>query len=359
MILAVVAIILIIAGFKFPSSKKVTIALLLFMWVLYGFNDANGDYLNYYYDYAKILRGDFYSFSFSEEGYIIIAYICGNFLKMNYQDFLVFTSFFSTLALGYAAQKFSPQPNTALSLFILNPYWIMICQTRFYAAFLFALIGYSLLAEYDSKKGVIYFLVFTFISGFFHRVGWLFSILILSKIKSKKILYASLVLSSLIIFLFRTPAGMKIAERYIGEKKVAVWLAVDAHRSMLGVFLIVCIHFLIMAAAIFLYQETSKRKETDTKALYLLNGIILMMAFLPMECIDKNYERFFRFSLLSVYLLYGHYKEGLQARFRSIPVGIIMVFGCLSAYYIFFYFSFSGWFEHNLFPILKNNILIR
>lgn len=358
MILLILSILIILLGFKYPSSRKITILILAFMWILYGFNDANGDYINYYYDYLKIGRGDFLSFSFSEEGYIIIAYFCSKFLHMTYQHFVILTAAVSTIMLGYVVCHFTPRPNTALVLFMLNPYWMMICQTRFYMAFLFVLVGYALLSKYEGKKGIILFFVFVIISGFFHRTGWLCIILLLSRVKSKKIIGWLMVIMAFLVTLFRTPLGMRIAGRYISDRKVEVWLAVDAHRSALGIILLILIHLAIMFTAIYLNRRLEVKNYISSQTSYLLIGVVLMMTFLPMECIDKNYERFFRFSLLFVYMLYGHFKEVYVTKLRAMPIGNIMLTGCLLSYYAFFYVSFSGWFEHNLIPILESNILI-
>ncbi|MCR5047383.1 MAG: EpsG family protein [Saccharofermentans sp.] len=328
------------------------------MWILYAFNDNNGDYVYYYYDYLKIGRGDFYSFSFNEEGYILFAYFCSRYLHFTYQHFVILTSAISTLMLGFVVVRLSAQPNVVLALFMLNPYWMMICQTRFYMAFLCVLVGYVFLIKYEGLKGIVLFLMWVAASGFVHRTGWLCLILVFARIKNRKIVGWLMTIIALAIISFRSPIGLRIALRFLPVKKANDWLTVEAHRSLTGVVILILIRVLLLVAAVYIYRRLKEKGCSSNRDFYLVVGIILMMSFLPMEWIDKNFERFFRFSLMFVYFLYGDFREAYPVRFKSMPFGHVIVAGAVLVYYAFFAVSFSGWFEHNLVPIMENNLLL-
>ncbi len=366
MILLTCSIIIILMGLKFPESRKVTVVMLLFMWILYGFNYENPDYLNYYYDYFKIGRGAFDSFSFHERGYIYSAYYAQKLLGFDYQTYVLCSAAVSTAMLGYITVNLSKKPNIVLGLFMLNPYWVMICQVRFYSAFLFVLLGLVFLIKNDNIKGVILYAACIFAAGLFHISAWLCIVFLLVKRKGMKATVIGAVAAAAATVFIRSSFGMRLAERFlISDKKIANYMASETTRSFTGIMILTAVHVLILLTAVYFYHIIQKegtigekKAEQSKRDEYILKTIIICTAFLPLECIDKNYERLFRIALFLFYALYGNYLSAKKDNLKNVPVGQFLCYSSVVTYYIFFYVSFTGWFEHVLVPVLNKNYII-
>ena len=129
--------------------------------------------------------------------------------------------------------------------------------------------------------------------------------------------------------------------------------------------ILTAVHVLILLTAVYFYHIIQKegnigekKAEQSKRDEYILKTIIICFAFLPLEFIDRNYERFFRIALFLFYVLYGNYLSVKKNNLKYLPVGKLLCYSSVVSYYILFYYVFSTWFETVLVPVLNKNYII-
>ena len=354
MVLLILSIICILLAFRFPDSRKITLLLLALMWILFALNYANADYQPYYSNYNKVANGDFTSFESSEEGFVLLMYLFGRILHLTYQQFLMVVSAVSVLVLGYCISKLTDYQNIALALFLINPYWIMIVQVRFFLAFLVVLAGFTIMTVRDDTLGFCLFVLFVLVSGFFHRAGFICIIFAFARMKSLKRVCGVSVLIGMGLLFFKSSFGQTLAKHFLSIKKVATWLGASGSRSLTGVLSLIFVHAVILAVTIYLYKRI---KDQNPKAEYLLKLSIICYSILPLECFDKNYERFFRFALLMAFLMFAQYLASCQFQKWEMSLGTAAFLSSFVLYMAFFSVSFGEYYSNSLIPILTKNLL--
>lgn len=201
MILFLIYILLIIAGLVFKKNKFVSIVMLVFMWILFGWSYGNADYSIY------LVRYNYYSnnwvSSITEPIFTILMKLF-NGLGFNYQQFLIILSIIGLLIYYIFAKSQTENVNVALSFYMIFPLCMDICQIRFYIASIFVYIGFYFLfnEKISQRKSMALYILFATIATMCH-FGAIFTLLfVLAKKYSKQKCEFIVVGLIAIIFLF-------------------------------------------------------------------------------------------------------------------------------------------------------------
>lgn len=116
-----ITILLFVFSLIYPKSKKIAAIFFIFMWLLWGFNTFNGDYVAY--------EDTFLSPDFSkspEFGYLLLNVVVGRFTS-SYQVFLALMSLCILFVMYRISSKYSPYP----ALFALIYFLIFLMEFVF------------------------------------------------------------------------------------------------------------------------------------------------------------------------------------------------------------------------------------
>ena len=325
-----VASLLILSSFLFPKSKILTFVWLAYYWMLFAFNTRNADYDAYQSIYWHINVGEEKLTTVTEEGYILLARFSSQVLSLSYQQFLVLVSTICIVLLSIVLHEYSKLPNGVLSLFLIYPYWVMICQYRSYLSFLLVLIGIACLYKLEGRTSYIAFFLFIILGSLFHRSALLYSYFFVAKKMSiRHLVVTSLLISLSLWAMISSGVLMRLANGLVSERKAIQWLSSESNRSLVGIWL------LLTARALLLYIEywllTKIRASSSYDAAYydfLFKISVLATCFLILEVNDQNYERLFRPELFIYYCFiidYLHWHFNINhMSIGSIPVAHVV-----------------------------------
>lgn len=360
--LIVISIALLVGAFLFSSSKKYSLLMMIYMWILFALNTLNGDFISYEKIYNHIIYGNKEVISNYEEGFVLICKIGGK-LGLNYQEFLIIPATICTILFCVVIRLYANDgyQNIFIALFIIFSYWMMICQYRTYIGILLTLIGLYFLYKYDDFKGYLIFILFVLLGVLFHRMVFLYLIYLPAKKWKTRTLVLFLPIIAAIVLLIRNPTFSRTIARYVAGYKMVRWLYTDNQRSVLAILALLVLRLGVVVFEIYMTYNTNNAKISwshyDIQQ-FILNISIISLGFLPLEFMIKDFERLSRIPLILLFIFILNYGKDNDINIHKVPLSVISVGNFLVVYMIFYYISFSGWFEHNLIPILTNNLLL-
>ncbi len=378
----VCAAILIVLCFLFPRNKIVTVAFLLFMWIMFAFNCDNADFRNYQNIYRQIRANQLWVTSVDEEGFIYLCRFCSHTLQLTYAQFLILYSTVCTILLGVVAHLYTKNCNIVLALFLFYSYWAMICQVRSYLSTLFVLIGFYFLIYRDDKYSPFLFFFFIILGGLFHRTALFFlPFYIIKVVRMKMITYVTA--GAFVGFLMlRVPVVTKIVGLLLSQEKINNWLLSDGNRSIIGIAMLFIVRALLVTVLIMMFYPMKRGVKYTfaqfDKSLGLnlrLNGsavaeydvvlervikiAVLSFSFVALEAFVKDYERLFRPIMFLSYTVVAEYSWKNKVSVNRVPLGYLSFYAFFMLYMAYYLYAFFGWIEGALRPAFECNLLLR
>lgn len=160
----------------YPSSKFLAKLLLLFSWILFGWNFHNGDYKAYEFIYNNDAALKNY-----EGGYQFLINLSKTF-GLDYQGFLILLSGIIVLLWSRFFLRFSSYPALFCSLFIIFFFPLDFILLRNTVAFSIVMQGLIFLFERDQRSRVNNLLLFSsmiFIAALFHKSSLFYFLLLI------------------------------------------------------------------------------------------------------------------------------------------------------------------------------------
>ena len=360
--LALLSLTAIVSGFLRPSSKKVTLFQLIYMWLIFAFNTNNADYYNYMGIYSRIGSGTSYTIANYEKGFVFLCSLC-NRLGLSYAQFIVLVATGTTILFAIILQLYmhGRKQNIAVSIFIITMYWVMICQYRNYIAILIVMTGLYYYLNNQSKAGVFVFIISVLIAFSFHRSSILFLIFLLIKPLNIRKCFWSIPVAMVPFILLRNGWLNKLVVRYVTSYKITNFLYNGTHRTLAGVTALILLRIILLGIELWVLRNIAKY-EADKKKLDFVTSVIkitlLSFAYMSLEAFDPNYERLFRIPLLLSIFAFAEYGGKRSFNIRRVPLQYMSFIGFYGLYMAAFYVSNKSWFYSVLLPVLSNNSLI-
>ena len=353
---------LVILGIIFPKNKFVTLCLLGYMWVIFAFNTANADYRSYEYIYRRIALGNLWSTTVKERGFVYLVYLCANYLKINYQQFLILLASMATVMFGVVIIKFTKNTNVVLALFICNPYWLMICQHRSYIALIFVMIGVYFLLFKEGLKGEVLFIVCVCVGALFHVSVLIYLVFLVCKKIDSSMIAKIVPILILGIFILRSNVFVTFISHYISSMKAERWLRAAVDRTWIGIFLVVVVHAAMVGIEYYIWQTDRSNEQISHKCNKLEENIfkitLICFPLTILEIYSYHFERLFRLLLLLFYILSAEYVNEHRINIRKMSIIHLSIIGYIFMYFVYFYIAYNGWFLTVFRPILENNLLL-
>ena len=250
------------------KSKFLYVASLVYMWIIFGWNNKNPD--------KEIYEGRFYNYdqswlnSITEPLYTYTILLFHNF-HITFQESYVIVSFFFLLVLSWYIGKVTTNRNTVLALMLISIYAMIVVLFRTTYAITFILIATYILL-YSSYKSVYRYILYILL------------VIVASLIHSMCLLY----LPFLFIFVF-------------SQKTIKFWLCIYMPIAIIGIGGIATgllpnfMEFIGMSNKmdVFLGDTNSTSNKTIQYILALLRVISVVMLPLGLAIIQRKRRNFF------------------------------------------------------------------
>lgn len=122
---------LLLCGFRSSKLRGITIAYMLYFWIISGFTGsaATPDYEGYVSYYENVLFKVVYNAVDPEWGYIGLNFLFGS-LGFSYQEFRIFFNALYAIILVSAAIRLTPYRNYTFALFLVWPFLAFVSGQR-------------------------------------------------------------------------------------------------------------------------------------------------------------------------------------------------------------------------------------
>ncbi len=196
-IIAIIYIVLILLSLLIKRSKVITIVLLLFLWLLFGWSSDNADYANYVlkYNYIDQLASGL------EPLFVIIVKIFKH-LGLDYRSFLIIFSAMYFIFMYFFAKKFTKNTLFVFALYSIFPFMLDVVQIRQTMAFPLIWLGIYFYLKGQSKSSYFYSCLFIVLASLIHGASLYFLLLFFMdkiRIKYKEIIILAFVPISFLI----------------------------------------------------------------------------------------------------------------------------------------------------------------
>lgn len=284
--------------------------LLIFAWIMFGFNYSNADYGNYEAAYNDIKAGG--TNAYLDVGFSFLMKLCG-LCGLSYQGFMIVISALCLLIFTLALRRLTKSVSVALAFYIVYPFVFDIVQYRNFLAFAFVLYGLRFLLKDKVRiKDIALYLVFVLIGSLIHLSVIIYSAFILVAIKRfKPFAVLTGILLALITFLI---INNEILNRILMFLRFDRFVKYDAdyNYSTFAQYFVLYLFFMFLAGIKFKNKFQSNKFKlllvaslflpfiimTGTSARFIRNTFILFYAFL----LDTNGCKFSKMSLKQIFI---------------------------------------------------------
>lgn len=292
-------LVLCLAGLIKKKSKVLTFFMLLYMWIVFGFNTYSGDFLNYEYVYNSILNGQLY---FEFEPGITILMIISKTAGLSYINFRMLIGLAYVALTYYTASKYTEYTAYAIALYMIFPFLVYVSVFRAGIAGILVTLAFKYMIDdnaYTTRKFVFFILLATL----FHYSSALYLGVIIFKKYKPNLTLIGLVTSICILFtiLYYSNILYKIANIFIDNYRILKYF--DIQRNAVDInfkwaiyrFVIVFINIFILylAKKTWLHFGGGKTDEKHVaKALNLAENLNLYMIItLPLLLLSNVFIR--------------------------------------------------------------------
>ncbi|MBN1777966.1 MAG: EpsG family protein [Clostridiales bacterium] len=276
--------------------------MLLFMWVLFGFNLQSPDRASYEFMYGNLYLDSYYSLY--EPGFTVLMDICLR-LGLSFQGFQVVLATLYVLLIYASIRKYTKYTSYVLALFIIAPFLWYISGIRVALAAAIVIFSFQYLLL-GGKKNTFYFCLGIVVSVLFHYSSCLYLLFLLGRkrdFKKRKILVILFLVTVLSVIILRTNMLYIIVNQFTSRYKTLQWFNNNAdvigRPSLIGAVSALAILFgnvyvTYMVKRYFEKHSTEKDRFSlvNRKFSYLVyNCNCAMLLLIPLILLNLNFFR--------------------------------------------------------------------
>ncbi len=342
----IIMVILCILGIVMPKSRGVSILILFYMWIFYGFSTYSGDFISYQYVYDSMKNG-LLLFHF-EPAFSLMMLFCSK-LGLSFIGFKVVLSSVFIFMLAGIVKKYTNYTAFALAMFLIFPFSYFASVLRAGIAGLIIVYGVGYLIPDSSKKNKVKYLLCVFAAVLFHASSLFFLVFLLSgkEVNIKKILGILLVMSGVVIAYY-FGVFYYIVSFFTNSDKILSWLTYESANNLLNWKGVLSQIFVLMGFIWCIWKsknisnhvlKISGQTEADENKIRLhqtvFNCNVWMCLLIPFFFITAVWMRFlWEFSLINICVCANtietvrvYSKKPLGRKLVVPVVGIILLFG--------------------------------
>lgn len=332
------------------------VLIFIFMWILFGGNTANADYLNYKNVYD--LLNQYGDYSAIEVGFRFLCKL-GNRIGLNYNQFLAVFSFIGLSLIASTVHKYTNKISAVFCLYFIYPFLLDIVQIRNFMAMAIIIFGIRYLID-NNKRGVIKYILCVLLASTFHNTAFFYLIFAFVKIKDyKKII--TITSFAIIIGIFIYNFYPTLITKIVASERYTSYLSLNTKAYTKVLFLL---YFLFNIVLIYYFYRVIKKNGTDTQnntndnqitfADVIMKVNILVTVSYVFLLYDVDFVRLFRNILILNYLLFEIAKTKIKIT-KSVSALVysvmFLVFIVLSSWAFIFFTNYYG----VVYPIIHNN----
>ncbi|MBP3742142.1 MAG: EpsG family protein [Treponema sp.] len=330
------------------KDDVISILILVFLWILFGFNTKTADSENYRFFY-EALKDTNYVFGL-EPGFALFMRV-SNKLKLNYTQFLCLYSFIGLCFFWNYIKRYSRNTPIVVFLYGLFPYFFQIIQIRFFMSSMISLWSFHFLIE-KKKKYIFNFVLFIFIATLFHVTAIFYLLMLLTLLPWNKIIKYEMII--MIICLLILILGISIVSHFI--PKILIYVNGEKHTRFATKLFFLFFYFSLSYIIISLkkHKREYNRKFDD----FACKSLVISIIYYVFIWFSMDFTRPLETVFINYYLLIintYHFKQNIYSRKNELSVSFVysILFLIGTIYILVFLFS-----AHQVFGIFNNNNFI-
>lgn len=340
-------------------SKLLIFLSIILMWILFGWNTDNPDYINYLSWYNEIQINQF--IDGKDLGYKLLMYI-SNILGLDYQAFIIIVSIIGFLLINSTIKKFSVNSNFVYLLYLFFPFFLDVVQTRNFL--MMAIIIYSIrfLLDYD-KYSIIKYILYNLLAISIHSSAVLYLPLILINNKNKHIFFRIILIFNFLflIIVFLNGNQIPFVKQFVGlfTDDVQI-LSTFEIKTDFGFIISWGLYFLIFLIIAFSRSKVLKYQQglelIEIKFVNLIYWVtIIGFLWFPFYMVSIEFTRLFRNLFLLFYIVFTITNKALsRSRIESFVLYNFLIIGF--TVFFFIYQLYIPHYNRVILPILENNV---
>lgn len=350
MLVGFIYFILALVGLLGKKSKFVTFVIFAFIFISFGWNYNNADYLAYERDY--LLNKDEISVS-GEFGFNYINYLC-NCLNLNYQQFLVVLGLFCYSLFYYITVSKSKYPGLVASFYLLFFFFLDVTQIRNFLAFIIVLFAFVRYLRIDATKSdIIKYALLVLLSTTIHFSSIFFMVFILAikEVKFKHIAILTVIASAVTVFVysFIQLYFSKIITHGEGDMSMLATISHSAVQIFNYFFIKKFSYHLVTVSKAFPISKKTQSAINNIDVLVRCN--LLLLCLIPFYFDSAVFTRILRFTAIINILHLSNIIPPSKANVKYILI--------LCVYSLYFHVMFNGFCLHDrVIPVVFNFNLI-
>lgn len=212
--LLIINYLLIITGLVKRKNKIISVFMLLFMWVLFGWSRNVADQRIYQTRYLFLEE-----YEAMTEPIFTFIFSIGYFFEMTYLDLLPFLSLAILAVLYFVTYRLTNQVSIVMALILIFPFTIQACWIRLSLAMIFMYIAFYFSLR-ETKKSILLYYLFSVLGIFTHLgVFPLLSFIWLKKMSIRRVFYGMIVSSLLFMMTANVDSILSLLSFIISEGK--------------------------------------------------------------------------------------------------------------------------------------------
>lgn len=342
--------IFIISGLIFRRSLILTILLLIWMYILIGFNEGGPDINNYYLMYSESSSPSS-MFNFGPGQLWVDWNLFTKSLNLNFVQSHALIMVPVMLILFTGIRLLTENVNFVLALMMIYPLPDMVIQRRQIIAM--AIIVYAI--HFLKQKKVMYqmsFIISVIVAYGFHEMSLLFLPLIVIPYLNISHIFRTMIILDIIASI-GISFMLKYASVIFSQSKVELYTQ-SLQISKIKTIPFVILHFVIVLLTYYLgRQKIQEDKMSDSDEL-LLKLSVVSTVYTPLYFTNTTFFRYFRTLIIGGYTFFSNDQRPLNARWQLFIIIIFSVIGLN----LFFYVLFGQLgFDWIILPIFRDNVL--
>ncbi len=334
MFLLILSTALVFINLIFRKSKICFSALLLDLWVLFGWSYGNADWLIYtnrYNNYEALSSRTEWLFTVLVKG--------GHALNLDYRGFLIIISAICLLLMAKTIWDYAAEPGLPLALYAIFCFPMDVTQVRFFIAFAVACFGLRFLFKFNEekeRKQLIFFIATVLVATSIHMVTILTLVLLIPVFFNRKITIAITVGVNILFLLVSSLSSQIFAliGMFLGQTK-AEFVMAQAEKYDRGTIIYVWFKTLLIFAgflAIYFcikyfmkkYSEFAEDKKIYNKQLeFTMDCNIIVLVILGLITVTTDFYRLQQIVVFMNYLVYSDYLR--QTKFGKVKLNNLII----------------------------------
>lgn len=292
--LYILALVVIALGLVKKKSNIVFMAILLLIWLMFGWSSENADYL--------IHLGRFNNYELTSiytEALYTMLMRCANYAGLTYQQFLPLVMLVYVTVIGFIVKKESKAPAFVLALYMIFPACMEAVQVRYTLASALVLLGFYFLFKENDKLGELKFVSMVILAAFMHISTIVFILFLLVKRlnKSRTILYTAIL--SVIIYSSRASFVINLIGKLPGMAEKTSRVLVSAANKYTMITVMKTAHRCIVFFAVFMFllyllKKWNEKYKLELNISYIekmQKANIISLAILPLLFYSVDFYR--------------------------------------------------------------------